>query len=75
MIIQTLKFTPDYKLGVSNKSIKEGPVPTYWVVNKVTDVVEAETAMLPQAYEWIEQLQAGLDALKDMAEEPKTELT
>jgi len=37
----------------------------YAVTNTVYGVVEAQTPLLPQALEYLEQLQAGLDARRD----------
>lgn len=43
----------------------------YGLVNNVTSVVEVRTPLLPQALEYLEQLQAGLDARRDMKAEIK----
>lgn len=37
----------------------------YAVISKTYGVIEAQTPLLPQALEYLEQLQAGLDARRD----------
>lgn len=66
MTSTVIKETPDYVLRTGINA--EGRT-CYQLINTVHDVIEAETQLLPQAFEYIEQLQAGLDALRDMEKE------
>ena len=36
----------------------------YQLVNKLYDVIEVETQLLPQAYEYLEQLQSAVDKFR-----------
>ncbi len=56
----------DYKLVVDDSIEREGSR-AYQIVNKQYGVVETETFILPQAQDYLEQLQAALDAAEDMA--------
>ena len=62
----------DYRVEVvlGNK-INEFDTPTgeYALISNKYGVVEAQTPMLPQALEYLEQLQAGLDARRDIKED------
>ena len=61
---KVIKETSDYELQVGPSV--EGPQQNcYLLVNKVYNVVEVETQLLPQAYEYLDQLQSGIDARKD----------
>lgn len=51
-----IRETNNYKLVVSSEGTE------YQVVNKFTDVIETETRILPQAIEYITQLQEALDS-------------
>lgn len=62
---QFIKETPDYILQTGED--EDGRC--YVVLNKTYMVEEVRTKLLPQAYEYLEQLQAGVDAKRDMAEE------
>jgi len=46
----------------------------YKLLNKVTKVVEVETKILPQAFKYLEDLSAGLDAARDSLNSEKEEL-
>lgn len=65
MFDQLIKETPDYLIQLGEE---EGDR-CYVVLNKTYMVEEVKTKLLPQAYEYIEQLQAGLDAKRDMEDE------
>ena len=52
-----LKETQDYELTFDSE--------TYFIRNKYTGIREAETAILAQAYKFLNQLQSGLDAYRD----------
>jgi len=54
----------EYKLIIDLS--KEDNQWCYKVVNKETEVVEAETRILPQAYKFLEELSAALDAYRDL---------
>lgn len=64
-----VKESPDYiiQVGVS----QEGEYRTYQLLNKQYNVIEAETQLLPQAYKYIEEIQAAVDAFRDMADDKK----
>lgn len=68
MTSKVIKESPDYVLQTGLNA--EGKA-CYQIVNVVHDVIEVETQLLPQGYEYIEQLQGGLDALRDMDKERK----
>ena len=59
----TIKETPNYKLKVGTSS--ESGNPCYKIINKVHDVIEIETYLLPQALKHIDDLQSALDAISD----------
>jgi len=70
----------DKQLGLVVKELADYKVVTtegvdgtgeYALVNKKWGVVEASTPMLPQCLEYLEQLQAGLDARMHMGETAK----
>lgn len=65
-----IEQTPDYDLIVGSSPEHDGRA-CYQVVNRVTDVVEAETQILPQGYEYLEQIQAGLDVKRQALEDQK----
>jgi len=44
--------------------------PGFQVVNSLTDAPEVETKILPQALKYLVDLNAGLDAMIDMINEP-----
>lgn len=58
-VTMVLKETQDYELSVAEDENKKL---YYSVCNKVTGVEEADTTMLPRAFGYILQLQAGVDA-------------
>lgn len=60
---KVIKNTADYELivGVSTDT----KLLCYQVINIVHDVIEAESQILPQALEYLEQIQAALDARRD----------
>jgi hypothetical protein len=62
--ISPIKDTKHYMLvtGIS----KTDKSMCYQIFNKQYDVLEIETHILPQALKYIEDLEAGLDALTDM---------
>lgn len=60
-----IRDLPNYKLIVGDSVEREGST-AYQVINKEFGVVEAETFILPQAFEYLEQIQAALDAKMDM---------
>ena len=66
MTSTVIKETSDYILRTG---INQEGRACYQLINTVHDVIEAETQLLPQAFEYIDQLQAGLDALRDMEKE------
>lgn len=55
----------DYTLMVGVSTEAETPTLCYQLVNRVHEVIEVETQLLPQAYEYLEQLQSALDARRD----------
>ena len=61
-----VKELADYYIKVVAGSEGTGE---YAVINKTWGVLEAQTPLLPQAHEYLEQLQSHLDATQDMAEE------
>lgn len=60
-----IKETPDYILQTGT-SLEVPHSKCYQLINKVYDVIEVETQLLPQAFDYIEQVQAALDAKRDM---------
>lgn len=60
-----IKETPDYVLQTGT-SLEAPHSKCYQLINKVYDVIEVETQLLPQAFDYIEQIQAALDAKRDM---------
>ena len=61
-----LAFKGDYQLKLVRS--KETELLTYQIFNKVTLVEEVETTILPQAYKFLEELSAALDAIRDISE-------
>lgn len=61
---KVIKTTSDYELLVGNQ-LDEPHAKCYQLVNRLYDVIEAETQILPQAFEYMEQIQAALDARRD----------
>lgn len=53
----------DY-LIVTNPASEAPHNQCYQLVNKVYDVIEVETQLLPQAYEYLEQLQSAVDKFR-----------
>ena len=53
-----------YTLIVATSSDNDGL--SYQIVNDVYNVIEAETRILPQAYKFLEDLSAALDAQYDL---------
>ncbi len=66
-----IEQTRDYTLDVGESKEQKGVV-CYQITNKNYGVVEVETNILPQALKYIEDLQVGLDARRDMKEEDST---
>lgn len=60
---KVIKETSDYILATGISSSDE--TTCYQVINKVYDVIEAESHILPQGFEYLEQIQAALDARRD----------
>ncbi len=58
----------DYELVVGDSVERDG-TKAYQIIHKEFGVIETETFILPQAFDYLEQLQAALDAGQDMAEE------
>ena len=58
-----IKKTQNYRIEVALNDV--GSL-CYKIINNTYNVVEIETFMLPQALKYIEDLEAGLQALKDM---------
>jgi len=65
MTNRVLKELSTYVLEVG-ESITGDEGSVYIIKNKDTEVIETETRILPQAYGYLEQLQAALDATMDM---------
>ena len=63
-----IKETPDYILQTGT-GLEAPHSKCYQLINKVYDIVEVETQLLPQAFEYIEQIQAALDAKRDIEKE------
>jgi len=57
--------TEDYKLVVQPSVNKDSNHLVYSIVNKKTDVVEAEVPFLVQGYEGLEEMQDMLDKHRD----------
>lgn len=72
MSSKVIETSPDYvlQLGTSLDPETKGRA-CYQVINTVYDVVEVEVFLLPQAYEYLEQLQAGVDAKRQILAELK----
>lgn len=68
MTNKVIDETTDYTLQTGSSMETTGHT-CYQVVNRVYDVIEVETQLLPQAYEYLEQLQAALDAKRDIQKE------
>lgn len=60
--------TAEWELNEKGEVIRE--IPGYEVVNLVTGIRETETRILPQAMEYVSQLQAALDAAREDAKGP-----
>ena len=69
MIKKVIDTKGDYEL-VLGSSTEDGNL-CYLLVNLETGVIEVETRILPQAYKYLEDLSAGLDAMKALREEDK----
>lgn len=67
---KVIETTPDYTLQIGLSNEVEGKS-CYEIVNNIYGVIEAQCFILPQGYEYLEQLQAKLDARRDMLEEMK----
>lgn len=67
-----LKETKDYLLTVGEGVLEKDFGKVYLVINKKTNVTEVETRLLPQAFAFIEQLQANLDGYRDTTSQIKT---
>lgn len=61
-----LAYKGDYQLKIVTS--KETELLTYQIFNNITLVAEVETTILPQAYKFLEELSAALDAIKDISE-------
>lgn len=59
-----IETTPDYDLTVG----KVDDVDVYIIRNRQYGVVETSTALLPQAYEYLSQIQAALDVRRSELE-------
>lgn len=59
------KETEDYKLIVGDSMSSEKALKCYQVYNKLTEVIEYETTLLPKALNTIEGLQTDLDKIKE----------
>lgn len=70
MAVKVIQETQDYVLQ-TGISTAEPHANVYQLINRVYDIVEVETNLLPQAYEYLEQLQSALDAKRDMDKEMK----
>ena len=70
--------TLDYKLVVQPSVNKDASHLVYAIVNKQTDVVEAEVPFLVQGYEGLEEMQDMLDKHRDKeknkVEEPTSDI-
>lgn len=62
---KVIRETTDYILQTGPTVEDDTNKTVYQLINKVYDVIEVETNLLPQAYEYLDQLQAGLDARRD----------
>lgn len=67
--IKIIKQTPNYSLiiGLSTETNNR----CYQIINRLYEVIEIETYLLPQALKYLLDLQAGLDALLDIKEDNK----
>lgn len=61
-----VKSSADYEIILV--AGKEGFDVEYGVRNTTYDVLETQTPLLPQALEYLDQLQSGVDAHRDMAD-------
>ena len=69
-----IEETLDYKLIVQQSiASKVNGHLVYAIVNKETDVVEAEVPFLVQGYEGLYEMQASLDSWRDKFESKKEE--
>lgn len=55
-----------YFLRINESLHDESHIPCYQIVNKTTDLVEAETTVLPTAIGHCMEFQAGLDAVAEL---------
>lgn len=62
---EIIKQTPDYKVTVGAST--ESGNNTYQIINKKWGVIEHESYFLPQALKYCSELQAALDAHRDMS--------
>jgi hypothetical protein len=60
---EIIKETKDYELFIST-SLSNSKHLCYQIYNKITDVVEIETTLLPQALKQLPELQAALDSIR-----------
>ena len=69
-----IEETLDYKLVVQQSvASKANGHLVYAIVNKETDVVEAEVPFLVQGYEGLHEMQASLDNWRDKFDQKKRE--
>ena len=65
--------TLDYKLVVQPSVNKDANHLIYAIVNKQTDVIEAEVPFLVQGYEGLEEMQGMLDAHRNKSDSEEKE--
>ena len=63
---EIIKDTRDYVLEVALSYTTKPEALCYRIVNKKYNVIEIETFLLPQALKYLDDLQAGIDAIGDM---------
>lgn len=63
--MKVIKETENYSLTVG-KSVESGN-PCYQLVHKTHGVIELETYIFPQALKYIDDLEAGLQAVTDIS--------
>jgi len=63
---KVIKSSADYEIVLVKG--KESFDVEYGIRNTTHDVLETQTPLLPQALEYLDQLQSGVDAHNDMAE-------
>lgn len=61
---KVIKETTDYTLIVGQQ-LDAPHAKCYQLINRMYDVVEAESQILPQAFDYMTQIQAALDAARD----------